>query len=490
MRILNVYITREFLLTFVVTLLIFLFVMAVGNIFRVIDLFSRGVSGRLILKVFSCGIPFSLIFAIPMSVLAASFLMFSRMASDREIVALKACGVSLWQVVQPPIIIASLLCLVCIYINCSLAPDSHFMRRKVLGSLGVETPLNLLDEGRFMRDFLGYTIYIGKKSGHKISDIVVYEFGDQGLKQTVRARSGSITTNAVDPRNIDILLKDVRIDQADEAHPNDLSRARRLSAAAYPLTINLSELMSKEIVWKKRADLTLREIFTALYGTTMFVPGDFRDLDGLVRKLQVPADELSAFLVAHLSPETLSLGRAYPGTPPERQALQKALLADFNRLIAGPCLYDVTRFQNVKLVENTRKLLAARLNSENLLRLNRMLLEDAYPGELARNHLTNLNPEDLDVHRMSLMVETSTRLALSFSCYAFVLLGAALGMKIHRKESSIGMAVSLILVFIFYFFIIIADSLAGRPEFQPHLIVWIPFVISEGLGFCLIQRNN
>jgi len=94
------------------------------------------------------------------------------------------------------------------------------------------------------------------------------------------------------------------------------------------------------------------------------------------------------------------------------------------------------------------------------------------------------------VHRMSLMVEASTRLALSLSCYAFVLLGAALGMKIHRKESSIGIAVSLLLVFVFYFFIIIADALVNYPKYQPHLIVWIPFVASEIIGYVLIKRAN
>jgi len=92
--------------------------------------------------------------------------------------------------------------------------------------------------------------------------------------------------------------------------------------------------------------------------------------------------------------------------------------------------------------------------------------------------------------RTSLLVEANTRLTLSCSCFAFVLLGAALGIKIHRKESSIGIAVSILLVFVFYFFIIIADSLVNRPDLHPHLIVWVPFVLSQTLGCYLIQRSN
>ena len=180
----------------------------------------------------------------------------------------------------------------------------------------------------------------------------------------------------------------------------------------------------------------------------------------------------------------------YNGSPVTRAALQLAFCSDLNRLMAGPCLYTAQRFKGIILNSNTRTLLEHQPSGDALLRLNRMLMEDAYPELLARNFLSNLKTEDAVIHRMSLMVEASTRLALSLSCYAFVILGAALGMKIHRKESSIGIAVSLLLVFVFYFFIIIADAMVNHPEFQPHLIVWIPFVASEIIGYVLIKRAN
>ena len=490
MRILTTYITRQFLLTFVITLAVFLFVMAVGNIFKVIDLFSRGVPGLLILQVFSYGIPFSLIFAIPMSVMAAAFLIFSRMASDRELIAMKACGISLWQVVQPPVFIAAVLSLACIYINCNLAPDSHYARRTVLGKLGVETPLSLLDEGRFIRDFPGFTIYISRKDGYRVSDIVIYEFNNKGVKQTVRAKSGTIEPDKQNPGKIVIHLYKVRIDQADDQFPNDLSRTKHLSADEYPVNIDVAELMNRGIIWKKRADLTMLEIIRTIRGSMLFTTDDFSDLDGLARVLIDPPDRLADFVQAHLSDNTLAWLDKYNGSPATRAGLQVALVNDLNRLMAGPCLYTAEHFQGVNLNNNTRVLLDHKPSGDALLRLNRMLLEDAYPAFLARNFLSDLKAEDAVVHRMSLMVEASTRLALSLSCYAFVLLGAALGMKIHRKESSIGIAVSLLLVFIFYFFIIIADAMVNHPGFQPHLIVWIPFVASEIIGYVLIKRAN
>lgn len=490
MRILTSYVTRQFLLTFVITLVVFLFVMAVGNIFKVIDLFSRGVPGFLILQVFSYGIPFSLIFAIPMSVMAAAFLVFSRMASDRELVAMKACGVSLWQVVQAPVLIAALLSLVCIYINCNLAPDSHYARRTVLGKLGVETPLSLLDEGRFIRDFPGFTIYISRKDAQRVFGIVIYEFNSKGVKQTVRAESGKIEVDENNPGKIVIHLYKVRIDQADDQFPNDLSRTKRLSAEEYPVVVDVAQLMSRGVIWKKRADLTMLEIFQTIRGSMLFDAGDLTDLDGLVQALASPPDRLTDFVQAHLSEQTIARLEYYNTAPAQRADLLAVLIPDLNRLVTGPYLYSDQLFDGIKLSDNTRSLLGHRPTGDALQRLNRMLLEDAFPDFLARNFLSNLKAEDAVVHRMSLMVEASTRLALSLSCYAFVLLGAALGMKIHRKESTIGIAVSLLLVFVFYFFIIIADAMVNHPQFFPHLIVWIPFVASEIIGYVLIKRAN
>ncbi len=303
MRILYRYITRDFLVSFTVTLLVFLFVMALVNVFRLIDLFSRGISGRLILQVFSYGMPFSLIFAIPMSVLAAAFLNFSRMASDREILAMQSCGVSVWQVIQPPIVISALLCIVCVYINCELAPASHYARRLMKNKLGVETPLNFLDEGRFIRDFPGYTIYIGRKDGRKIYDVVLYEFGDQGARQTVRAAAGEIITPSNQTGRVLVNLRQVRIEQADDREPGNLSLVRRVSADEYPVEFDVAELMSKGVVHKKRADLSMREVFDSLDGDLRFRPEDFKDLPALARQLSRPPFRTAA--ARALSPTTL-----------------------------------------------------------------------------------------------------------------------------------------------------------------------------------------
>jgi len=490
MRILHAYIARGFLMTFGISLLVFLFVMAIGNIFKVIDLFSRGVSGILILQVFSYGIPFSLIFAIPMSVLAAVFLQFNRLSSDREIVAMKACGVSLWEIIRPPFLISLALCAICIYINCNVAPDIHYPRRKVLSKLGVETPISLLDEGRFIRDFPGLTIYIGKKSDYLLKDIVIHQIEKDGLKRTIRAASGTVAPAANDPGKIQVNLFSVRIEQPDEQHPENLALTRYLNADEYPLTIDVQEMINREVVWKKRADLTMGEIIKTLRLSVSFVPDDFVDPGRMIAEFNNSQESVVAYIKVLFSDAALAALEAYDGSDAQKKNAARIMAAEFNRIIAGPCIYSPAQFAQAKLSDRTMESLRNFKPGHLAAGLNRMLLEDIFPNQIVKNGFLDLYQGNLSMFRTSLLVEASTRLTLSCSCFAFVLLGAALGIKIHRKESSIGIAVALLLVFIFYFFIIIADSLVNRPDLYPHLIVWMPFVLSQALGCYLILRSN
>jgi lipopolysaccharide export system permease protein len=87
-------------------------------------------------------------------------------------------------------------------------------------------------------------------------------------------------------------------------------------------------------------------------------------------------------------------------------------------------------------------------------------------------------------------VELNKRLVLALSSFAFVWLGIPLGTRAHRKESSIGIGISLLLVTVFYLFVITGESLAKYPGAFPYVIVWIPVLTSLGLGAYLIGKSN
>ena len=193
MRTLNRYIFLDYLFIFLSALVVITFVMTVGALLRAIDLMARGISPSLIIQFFLQNVPYILSFSLPISTLFAALLLFGRLSMDNEISAMKSCGLSLWRVAAPLLLFSIVLTGLCIYVNSEVAPVAKYANKKLLRSVGVEEPINLLDEDRFVNDFPGLMIYVGRKNGNRIKDVVIYELNKTGgIQRNVRAKHGKI----------------------------------------------------------------------------------------------------------------------------------------------------------------------------------------------------------------------------------------------------------------------------------------------------------
>ena len=111
---------------------------------------------------------------------------------------------------------------------------------------------------------------------------------------------------------------------------------------------------------------------------------DIKDPGSLAVKLQDTRAAVSKPIAAQLALGTQQLLGEYNGISKPSPALQKAILDDLNRLLQASPLYNAQHLANIKLSEQTQELLAQNpQNGEALIRLNRFVLADVYPYELA-----------------------------------------------------------------------------------------------------------
>ena len=112
----------------------------------------------------------------------------------------------------------------------------------------------------------------------------------------------------------------------------------------------------------------------------LFSAQDLVDFPALASKLK-GKDRLADYLQSRLSDRTRARLEKYRGgRDPE---LKDALVHELNQIITGPSIYEEHRFVEVELRQHTRDLILRGPKGEELARLNRCLLEDAYPRELA-----------------------------------------------------------------------------------------------------------
>ncbi len=368
MKTLHLHLTRQMLNTLALTVVVFTFVLLLGNVLQEILalLVNRQASIGLVARAIGLLIPWVLTFALPWGMLTAALLVFGRFSADNELTAARASGISLMALTTPVLLLSGAMSIVCGLFNLQIAPECRIAYKNLVQQIGVNQPVEMLTENRFIDDFPGFVVYVGKVSGEHLSDVLIYTLDSEGkIESRVQAEEALVKSDPVG--------KHIRL---------SLWRARRLSRT----------------------------------------------------------EGNGSFKVLPLNLDT-SAG-------PPKQAEPKLSEMTFRQLLA-------------KIRELERMKIDPELRTDPTLRI------DTTPA----------------------LVQLQRQLAVSFAPIGFTLIGIPLGIRAHRRETSAGVAMALILVLIYYSFLILAQAMETRTGAAP-LLLWVPDFLFQFVGGALLWRAN
>jgi len=261
MRTLRIYVLREHLAPFLVTMGGLTAVLLVGNIIKFADLvISKGVSPFDILRLIIYLIPYMLSFTVPMACLIAIILAFGRLSTDYELIAIRASGIAPFRLVVPMLLVGLVISGMLLVINDRVVPASHLAFRRQLKAIGLKQPTAYLEAGTFIKDFPPYVIFVYQVEERKLFNVRIYEPQANGPTRTIIAERGEFEP-LDDRRGVKLKLSSGTVDEWDPMNPGSFYK---VTFTTYALILRsdqddpsksrkkLKEMTFKELVAERR----------------------------------------------------------------------------------------------------------------------------------------------------------------------------------------------------------------------------------------------
>ena len=309
-------------------------------------------------------IPFTLTLTIPTGLLAAVLMVFGRMSSDRELLALKASGVGLAPIVAPVFIVAFLLMLVDFWLIASVNPECRKEYNEMKHEIVTNNPLALFTPEMVLDKIPGWRIYFQSKEGSELKNVMLWQLDDQ----------------------------------------NHETSSMRAQAAKIGL------------------DLEHQQLVMTLYGE---------------RSERVPANG--------------DISQVQPGEHAEQAASTVSLNSFYEKLQTHLAWMTLPEIQEVIFSMQT-----------------------APTGEQASPYLTELQ----------------ARISFSLACFTFIFVGIPLAIQTQRKETSVGVALTIAIVGLYMLLEAVGRGLKTKAGLYPELIIWAPNIIFQAFGFYFFYRAN
>lgn len=236
------YILNEIWPTFFASLFVMVFIMLASQMLSITELIiTRGVGAAKVIGIVLYLLPDIVAFALPAVSLIAVVVAFLRLSSDSEIIALKSCGISLYQMLPPVVVLSFLGFLFALVMGVFVVPWGNRSFKDLVFRIA-ESEANVgIKERVFSKPFDDVVFYVNRYSSREklLEDVFVVDRRDRRVTNTIVAEEGQILLH---PNERIITLRFLR--GTIFLVEKDLESARSIRFKTYDLNIGLKDIMA------------------------------------------------------------------------------------------------------------------------------------------------------------------------------------------------------------------------------------------------------
>ena len=453
---LYILIIKQFLLLFVGTFFISLFVLMMQFVWQYVDaLIGKGLTLDIMGQFFWYMALMMVPQALPLAILLSSLIAFGNLGESSELTAIKAAGISLFQTLRPLTFIVVAIAFCSFYFQNNIGPQSKGKIGQLLISMKQKSPELEIPEGIFYDGIPQCNIYVQKKDlkTGMLYGIMIYKMTDSYEDAAIILADSGMLQSTAEKKHLLLNL-----------YSGEWFENMRSSELAGSATVPYR----RETFWKKRIVLDF--------------DGDFNLADASVFGQNAQAKSLNQIKIDidSLNFTYDSIGRAY-----------------YNE--AKTYSYDI---QGLTKADSLRSIQASRQEAFNYDSLYAHLSPDKQRNAV-NSALTkvNMHMSDLDFKSMVTSegdrylrlhkIEAINKFVLALSCIIFFFIGAPLGAIIRRGGLGVPIIVSVIVYIIFY----ILDNTGFRMARGGMWAIWFgkgiaTAVLAPTAAFITYKANN
>ncbi|MCR5573595.1 MAG: LptF/LptG family permease [Bacteroidaceae bacterium] len=187
---------KSFSLLFAGTFFICLFIFMMQFLWRYVDdMVGKGLTVDVLAQFFFYASLTLVPASLPLAVLLASLITFGNFGERFELIAMKAAGISLMQIMRPLVIMLCFVCCLSFYFQNVIGPKAQTKLWTLLISMRQKSPELDIPEKAFYDQIEGYNLYVDHKDRETgmLYDVMIYNFANGfDNAQIIRADSGKL----------------------------------------------------------------------------------------------------------------------------------------------------------------------------------------------------------------------------------------------------------------------------------------------------------